>query len=55
MVSGEISTEDHESFQLVIEKLTEALENKDYVLLHDLFNYEMLPLLSKIKVAEIKN
>ncbi|MCL6589530.1 MAG: hypothetical protein K6U80_06205 [Firmicutes bacterium] len=52
---GEIPSERHASFQLIIGKLTDALENKDYILLHDLFTYEFLPLLGGLKVAGFKN
>lgn len=52
---GEIPSERCKSFQLIVEKLTDALENKDYLLLHDLFTYEMLPLLNELKVAGLKN
>jgi hypothetical protein len=52
---GEISMERQTSFQFIVGKLTEALENKDYLLLHDLFQYEMLPLLGGLKVAGLKN
>jgi hypothetical protein len=52
---GEISSEQYESFHSIVGKLTDALENKDYILLYDLFSYEMLPLLGRLEVAGVKN
>ncbi len=52
---GELAADRVTQFQQLIARLAEALENKDYVLLHDLFIYEMLPLLEQLKISEIKN
>jgi hypothetical protein len=42
-------------FWELLAKLTEALENKDYTLLHDLFSYEMVPLLGALKIDQTQN
>ena len=34
----------------ILEQIIEALENEDYVLLGDLFNYEFLPILENVQV-----
>lgn len=52
---GVLSVEQHASFQTLVGNLTDSLENKDYVLLHDLFSYEMLPLLATLKIDTLKN
>lgn len=38
-----------------IEQIVEAFENEDYILVGDLFNYEMLPLLENVHCEIKKN
>lgn len=45
---GGISTENTNE---ILEQIIEALENEDYVLIGDLFNYEFLPVLENIQVS----
>jgi hypothetical protein len=47
-----IAEEDLIAFREFIGKLYEALENKDYVLLHDLCEFELEPLLDSIYISE---
>lgn len=46
-----ISEESCQSFRNTIGTMNEALENKDYMLLHDALEYDLLPLLSELKVV----
>ena len=41
-------------FHQVIHGLHGALENKDYVLLYDLFEFEIIPLLKKLKIQTVE-
>ena len=45
--NGAISMENSNE---MLEQIIEALENEDYVLLGDLFNYEFLPILENVQV-----
>lgn len=44
--NNQLATKDIEGF---LAEIVEALENEDYILVGDLFNYEVLPQLSDIK------
>jgi hypothetical protein len=46
--NGTISTE---NINEILAQIIEALENEDYVLIGDLFNYEFLPILENIQVS----
>ncbi len=50
---GKIDENKYQSFQNVVGSLNEALENKDYILLHDILEYEFLPLLGELKVENL--
>lgn len=43
---GELSLENMNNF---IEEISEALENEDYILIGDLFNYEIIPILEELQ------
>ncbi|NRT73716.1 hypothetical protein [Clostridium beijerinckii] len=45
---GTISVENSSE---ILEQIIEALDNEDYVLLGDLFNYEFLPILENIQLS----
>lgn len=53
--AGILPAERQSGFLELLAQLTEALENKDYTLLHDLFSYEMLPLLENLKINQNQN
>lgn len=48
---AKVSAEKFASFQGLLKNMYEALQNKDYVLLHDLLEYELIGLISELKVA----
>jgi len=54
---GKIAEDQYRTFQQLMADITEALANKDYILLHDLFEYELKALLTalKIPIAPITN
>jgi hypothetical protein len=47
---GAISPELYESYRNIMLSLTEALENKDYMFLQDLCQFELEPLLQELKI-----
>jgi hypothetical protein len=46
-----LEAEQHTTLQTLIKNLSEAMENKDYILMHDLFEFELQPLLGNLKVT----
>ncbi|NLW48781.1 MAG: hypothetical protein GXY86_15820 [Firmicutes bacterium] len=51
---GKIETGQYTLLENLIKNLGEAMENQDFLLLHDLLEFELLPLLEGIKVGEAK-
>ncbi len=49
---GKIETEKYHTLQDIIKNMGEAFENKDHRLLHDLLEYELLPLIDSIKIID---
>jgi hypothetical protein len=48
---GKIEVEKYQSLQSVIKNMGEAFENKDNVLLRDILEFELLPLLESMKLT----
>lgn len=51
---GKIETSKQETFQNLLKKMFEALENKDYPLLQDLCEFELGPFLEELKIDDHK-
>lgn len=49
---GKVEAEQFHSLEGLIGNLGEAMENQDYLLLHDLLEFELIPLLERIKVVD---
>ncbi len=47
----QLAAEKYHSFQELIKSLGEAMENQDYRLLHDIFEFELLSLLPELKIG----
>ena len=52
---GKVAIEQYDSLKGLIGNLGEAMENHDYLLLHDLMEFELIPLLEGIKIANRKS
>ncbi len=50
---GKLETTSYQSFSDLIKTMGEAMENRDYALLRDLLDYELLPLLARLKANQI--
>lgn len=50
---GRVPESQLELYRAMVSSLNESLENKDYVLLHDQIEYELIPLLDSIRVNEM--
>lgn len=46
-----VAEDSYQNFQNTVGALHEALENKDYILLHDVLEYDLLPLLKELRVV----
>jgi hypothetical protein len=46
-----LEADQHKTLQTLIKNMGEAMENKDYILMHDLFEFELQPLLVNLKVT----
>lgn len=51
---GEIEAGQYTLLEGLIKSLGEAMENQDYLLLHDLMEFELIPLLEGLKVVDEK-
>lgn len=49
---GKIAIEQYDSLKGLIGNLGEAMENHDLLLLHDLMEFELIPLLEAIKITD---
>lgn len=52
---GKIEIEKYQSLQSIIKNMGQALENQDHLLLHDLMEFELLPLLDGLKLISQPN
>lgn len=46
-----VTAESYQGFQNIIGTMNDALENKDNILLHDVLQYDLLPLLKELRVV----
>ncbi|NLY74096.1 MAG: hypothetical protein GX075_02185 [Firmicutes bacterium] len=49
---GKIEAGEFHSFEGLVGNLGEAMENHDYLLLHDLMEFELIPLLKRFKIVD---
>ena len=52
---GKIEAEKYNVLDGLVKNFSEAMEDQDYLLLHDLMEFELLPLLEGVKVINGKN
>ncbi|MGE5604579.1 MAG: hypothetical protein ACM3YE_02690 [Bacteroidota bacterium] len=52
---GKINNTYYSSYEMIVKNLSEALENKDYMLLHDLMEFELLPVLGEMRLTVESN
>lgn len=52
---GKVAAGQYDSLKVLIGNLGEAMENHDYLLLHDLMEFELIPLLEEIKIVNGKS
>ncbi len=50
---GRVPESQLERYRAMVASLNESLENKDYVLLHDQIEYELIPLLNSIQAPDM--
>lgn len=52
---GKINQVNYSNYEMIVKNLSEALENKDLSLLHDLMEYELLPVLEELRLTVESN